>query len=141
MSGVSIGPIVSAIGSGISGFFGFKGQQAEVISQAMGVVGDVNRSDNERAASAAQVIYAEATSSSWLARNWRPLMMTFFAILVGARWFGYTPPNMSPAELIEVYNLLQIGMGGYIGGRSLEKIVQSLNLGKTLQKFIEKKIG
>lgn len=78
------------------------------------------------------VIKAEASSGSWLAANWRPiLMLSFTAIIVVnylvvpiAQWFG-----VSEAPLIlppDMWALLKIGVGGYIVGRSGEKIARNL---------------
>lgn len=71
---------------------------------------------------AASNVKAEIASSSWLARNWRPIMMMTFLILIVFRWFGWNAPAMSPAEYIEAWGLLKLGMGGYIGGRTIEKV-------------------
>lgn len=61
---------------------------------------------------------------SWLQRNWRPLMMVWFAALVGAYWFGFTPENLSEDRIADLFDLVQIGIGGYIVGRSGEKIAK-----------------
>lgn len=72
---------------------------------------------------AAAIIRAEAASSHWLAANWRPLTMLTFVGLVVARWMGWTAPNMTEAEYLSIYDLIKIGLGGYVVGRSAEKIV------------------
>lgn len=77
--------------------------------------------DIEKAA--AQIINTEAASKHWLAANWRPITMLIFVGLIVARWMGWTPPGMSEAEYLSVYELVKIGLGGYIIGRSAEKIV------------------
>lgn len=74
---------------------------------------------------AVSVILAEA-NGNWLQRSWRPLMMLFFACLVGARWFGFSAPNMSEAEVLELWAIVKIGLGGYTIGRSVEKITPAL---------------
>lgn len=74
---------------------------------------------------AVSVILAEA-NGNWLQRTWRPLMMLFFAGLVGARWFGYSAPNMSEAEVLELWAIVKLGIGGYTIGRSVEKITPAL---------------
>lgn len=133
--------LLGVLGSGISGFFGLKKSQGEVVQNALTVLEKSNDVDAQAVAAAAQIISTEANSQSWLAKNWRPLFMVFFGILIGARWFGYVPPNMSEAELMEIYGLFKMGIGGYIGSRGLEKIITSLGLNNTLRKFIEKKLG
>jgi hypothetical protein len=72
-----------------------------------------------------QVIIAEATGN-WLQRSWRPLMMLFFASLIGARWFGYSAPNMGDAEIMELWEIVKIGIGGYTIGRSVEKVAPAI---------------
>lgn len=74
---------------------------------------------------AVRVILAEA-SGNWLQRSWRPLMMLFFSGLVGARWFGYSAPDMSPDEVLELWGIVKIGIGGYTIGRTVEKITPSI---------------
>lgn len=72
------------------------------------------------------VIVAEA-SGNFLQRSWRPMMMLFFASLIGARWFGYSAPNMSEPEIMELWGIVKIGIGGYTIGRSIEKIAPSIS--------------
>ena len=64
------------------------------------------------------VITAEAQGASWLQRNWRPITMLTFLVLVVADTFGLTAFRLDP----EAWTLLQIGLGGYVVGRSAEKI-------------------
>jgi len=77
---------------------------------------------------------AEANGKSWLQRSWRPLMMVWFALLLGLYWFGITPPNMTQETLNNLFELMKIGIGGYIVGRSAEKItpaiIESIGKGK-----------
>jgi hypothetical protein len=80
--------------------------------------------DIEKAA--ASIINTEAASKHWLAANWRPLTMMVFVGLITARWLGFTPPGMTEAELLSVYDLVKIGLGGYVVGRSAEKIIPSI---------------
>ena len=77
-------------------------------------------------------IKAEASSGSWLAANWRPiLMLSFTAIIVVnylvvplAQWFGvHEVPLVLPPDM---WGLLKIGVGGYIVGRSGEKIATAM---------------
>lgn len=75
---------------------------------------------------AAEVVKAEAASSHWLAANWRPLTMLTFVGLVVARWMGWTAPGMTEAEYLSIYDLIKIGIGGYVVGRSAEKIVPAI---------------
>ena len=74
---------------------------------------------------AGATIRAEAQSDSWLARSWRPLMMLMFASMLVLHWFGWTSPNLSQEEILGLFDLIKIGLGGYVIGRSAEKIIPS----------------
>jgi len=69
----------------------------------------------------AQIITAEA-KGGWLQRNWRPIMMLVFAGLVVAHWFGFTAPNIPESVQNSLLNIVLVGIGGYVVGRSGEKI-------------------
>jgi hypothetical protein len=75
---------------------------------------------------AADIIKAEAASEHWLAANWRPLLMLTFGGLIVARWFGWAAPALSEAEYIKLWDIVQLGIGGYTIGRSAEKIVPAI---------------
>lgn len=136
--------LLGTLGSAITGFFGFKQNQADALKGALSVLGDINSSNSQREQSIATIIAAEATSGYWLAAVWRPLLMLVFAGILVSYWFGYGPPNIDgpmPQVLGEIFDLLKIGIGGYIGGRTLEKIMAQINLSGVLKSFIEKKLG
>lgn len=74
----------------------------------------------------AKIVEAEAKSNNWLTSSWRPItMLTFLVIIVGAA-FGLL--DMSNLDNVpeEMWSLLKIGIGGYIGGRSAEKVTGSI---------------
>lgn len=75
---------------------------------------------------AAKIIQTEAASSHWLAANWRPLTMLVFVALIVARWFGWAAPNLSEAEYVKLWSIVEFGLGGYVVGRSVEKIAPSI---------------
>lgn len=72
------------------------------------------------------IVLAEAKSESWLARNWRPMTMVVFVGLIVARWFGFTAQNLQPTEYLELWTIVKIGLGGYVIGRSAEKIAPTV---------------
>ena len=79
------------------------------------------------------VVLAEIKSEDWLTRNWRPVvmltLMSFIvfvglvlpamdfvfghAVMFNPRWNALPP---------QFWDFLSIGVGGYIGGRTLEKV-------------------
>jgi len=73
-----------------------------------------------------EIISAEAKSESWLAASWRPITMLVFTALIVARWFGWAAPNLSPEEYIKLWSIVELGLGGYVIGRSAEKIAPSI---------------
>lgn len=76
--------------------------------------------------SRADIVKTEAASEHWLAANWRPLLMLTFGALIVARWFGWAAPNLSEAEYIKLWSIVELGLGGYVIGRSAEKIVPAV---------------
>jgi hypothetical protein len=77
-------------------------------------------------AAAADIIKTEANSQHWLAAVWRPVVMLTFAALIVARWFGWAAPNLSEAEYLKLWSIVEFGLGGYVVGRSVEKIAPSI---------------
>jgi Holin of 3TMs, for gene-transfer release len=69
-----------------------------------------------------RLIEAEAKGQSWLQRNWRPITMITFLFLVVMDSFGLLSFRLSG----DAWLLLQIGLGGYVVGRSGEKIVERM---------------
>ncbi|MYE06344.1 MAG: hypothetical protein F4Y04_03840 [Chloroflexi bacterium] len=86
--------------------------------------------ETARVRETASTIRAEAASSHWLAANWRPLVMLIFAGLMVAHWLGRTPENLSEAQVLELMNIIKISLGGYVVGRSVEKIAPALAAGR-----------
>ena len=75
---------------------------------------------------AASIIADEAKSEHWLASSWRPLVMLTFTALIVARWLGYSAPGISEVEVLKLWDIVQLGLGGYVIGRSAEKIVPQI---------------
>ena len=69
-----------------------------------------------------KIITAEATGGSWIQKNWRPITMLTFLQLVVLDSFGWLPNPLAK----EAWTLLQIGLGGYVTGRTFEKIAPQL---------------
>lgn len=71
---------------------------------------------------AASVVMAEANGESWLQRNWRPMLMVLFGYIV-AHTHVIAPIFSVPAVTMpdHLWELLKIGIGGYIVSRGAEK--------------------
>ncbi len=65
-----------------------------------------------------KIITAEATSTSWLEKDWRPLLMLFFAVVLGFAIFngGYDFSNraINPQYISDAMTIVKIGVGGYV---------------------------
>ena len=72
--------------------------------------------------SQSNIIVAEAQGGSWLQKSWRPITMLVFLILVIADSFGLLTTPLAP----QAWTLIQIGLGGYVVGRSGEKGIATL---------------
>ena len=76
----------------------------------------------------ADIIGKEATSESTLTRTWRPITMLVFLIIivwfVVAKSFGLPIPEED--FVTQVFSLLKLGLGGYLIGRSGEKVVKGI---------------
>lgn len=89
------------------------------------------QSGDKEIEAAARVIIAEAQGGSWLQRNWRPLLMITIVAIVANNFIVYpyvilfggqaTVLDLPP----ELYNLMAVGVGGYVVGRSGEKIAST----------------
>lgn len=93
--------------------------ESEMMQQLIGHQAEIE-------AAAGQIIQTEAASKHWLAANWRPVTMLTFVGLIVARWFGFAAPELSEAEYLKLWSIVELGLGGYVVGRSVEKIMPSI---------------
>lgn len=65
---------------------------------------------------------------SWMQKNWRPMLMMMIMAIIGNNYivvpyldamFDWSVVLTLPKEL---WTLLTVGVGGYVGGRSVEKL-------------------
>ncbi len=92
--------------------------------------------------SRSQVLLAEIQGKSWLQRNWRPLLMAEFGVIILNNYilnpwlnalFGFNiileiPPDM--------WSLLKLGLTGYVVGRSAEKIADGSGIKGAINKVM-----
>ena len=77
-----------------------------------------------------EIIVAEA-KGNWLQRSWRPILMLAFGFIVIYVKFIAPLFDLRIPELEnEFWNLLQLGIGGYVIGRSAEKIANNITVEK-----------
>lgn len=81
----------------------------------------------------AGIIMAEANGHSWLQRNWRPLLMLIFMIIIANNYIVHPYMQLFLEKSIHLdipenmWQLLKIGVGGYVVGRSGETITKLWN--------------
>lgn len=74
-----------------------------------------------------KIIQSE-TVGTWLQRSWRPILMLAFGFILIYEYFISSIFSLPKSNLPEMFwELLNLGLGGYIIGRSAEKIVPNLN--------------
>jgi len=78
-----------------------------------------------------KIIQAEANSQSWIASNWRPMIMILFGAIIFNNYMVFPYMNMfMPEKAVllpvpaQLWDLLKLGLGGYVVSRSAEKIVK-----------------
>lgn len=72
------------------------------------------------------VIVAEAQSGSWLTRSWRPITMLVFLWLIVSYWYGWHASGLSDELVDQLFQIIKIGLGGYVVGRSAEKLAPAV---------------
>jgi hypothetical protein len=93
--------------------------EAEIAKQLLASSAELERA-------AGDIVLAEAKSEHFLAACWRPILMLTFGALIVARWLGYSAPGISEAEVLKLWDIVQLGLGGYVIGRSAEKIAPQI---------------
>ena len=75
--------------------------------------------ETEQLKARGKIVEAEAKSEHWVTATWRPITMLTFLVLIVGDAVGVLANPISP----ELWVVLKIGIGGYIGSRGLEKVV------------------
>ena len=124
--GLITGPIIKGITDLISESITDKDKANELKAQ---VVQRMHQIEVAELQGAVKIITAEA-SGNWLQKSWRPLLMLTIVAIVANNYlfapylvaFGVQAPVLDlPSNL---FDLMTLGVGGYIGGRSAEKVAQ-----------------
>jgi len=125
-------PFISDAITGISNLAGKfiedKDKKNEFIAQAEQ---QMRQLDNKVVSYQRDIIVAEAKSQSYLARNWRPIMMlAFVAVIINNYMLApYLKLFGVPFAVMEIppdmWDLLKLGISGYIVERSAEKGIEA----------------
>lgn len=127
--GAIIPMLTGAVGRAVDNLIPDKAKAAELQAS---ITTELIKSGNVELQGAVDIIRAEAQGESWLQRNWRPiLMLTIVAIIANnylikpyiTALFGVELPTLDlPTRL---WDLMTLGVGGYVTGRSLEKVAET----------------
>lgn len=94
-----------------------KGHLLDVQAAAMQRIFDYEK---EALAGQQAIVTAEAKSEHFLVASWRPITMLTFLVLAVGDSLGLLATPLRD----EAWTLLQLGLGGYVVGRSGEKIAK-----------------
>ena len=78
-----------------------------------------------------QIVLAEATGESWVQRSWRPILMLVIVAIVANNYLlaPYLGAMFGVGLTLELpdalWDLMTMGVGGYIAGRSAEKVTRT----------------
>lgn len=79
------------------------------------------------------------TQGNWLQRSWRPTLMLSFGFIIIYRYFLSQVFALPAIDLpLEFWELLNIGIGGYVVGRSVEKVAGTVTKNVDIS-FVKKK--
>jgi len=121
--------ITALIGPLLGGLFGLIDKSVEDKDQAAAIKAKLQEQvlsgQMKEIEAAASIIAAEAGGESWLQRNWRPMLMCLFGLIIANNYlvvplFGGPKADIPP----DMWELLKLGVGGYVLGRSVEKGVR-----------------
>jgi len=130
-------------------------QAREAVKAAGDVVDRLSVSDEEKSQAKAEIaqvvqesllgvarmqanVIGNEMAGNWLQKSWRPLVMMAFTILLIIRWTGISAHPIDLELEKQLMELLQFGMGGYIAGRSIEKVADRVTKNIDLS-FLKKK--
>ena len=112
--------IVSAVGEVIDRLTLPAREKKQLETELFRVITECERQRMEAQAS----VIVEEVRGNWLQRSWRPLVMLTFALIVLMGTFVSLPILSDTSRF---WDLLEIGLGGYVVGRSGEKMVHVLS--------------
>ena len=125
-----ISPLVGGVGKIIDDVQTSGEEKLKAKTKLLAIQSDLSKAALEYEATIikeqASIVRAESASQSWLARNWRPIAMLTFITLVVLHWTGHTSDNVTEDEALAMFQLIKIGLGGYVVARTTEKILPAV---------------
>lgn len=121
--GKAVGEIATAVGNTLDQTFtsdeekqAKKNELVEIITSKMSEVISYQRD-----------ILIKELDGNGLQRNWRPIVMLAFAFIVVYRYFIAPVFGLDLIDMpVKFWDLLELGLGGYVIGRSVEKVADTV---------------
>lgn len=128
MLAMLLGPIADLLGKVIDRAIPDKAKAEEIKLQALQEIMTTGSAELE---AQMKVVLAEAQGESWLQRNWRPVLMLTIVAIVANNYL--VAPYLALMGLVSIqlelperlWDLMTLGVGGYIVGRSGEKMMRA----------------
>ena len=122
----SIGGVFTDIREAITG------EKIKDPAKQLELIQKLNEIEADIIESKAKIITTEAKSEHFLTSTWRPITMLVFTFIIANNYIlvpyfqamGFDIPTLQISN--KMLNLLSIGIGGYVVGRSAEKIADKL---------------
>lgn len=92
-------------------------KQIELLSKQMDL-------EKQLLESQSSIITAESKSEAWIVKSWRPITMLTFLVIIVFHSLGIIGLQEQFAD--KFMTLVQIGLGGYVVGRSAEKAAPAI---------------
>jgi hypothetical protein len=92
-----------------------KKQLTEVVLNSLNKVAEVQ----------GEVIKTEM-KGNFLQKSWRPIMMLSFGVILVCKWFGLTNEHIALELELQLLDIVKLGLGGYVVGRSVEKVATTV---------------
>jgi len=123
LTSAGISETVNSIGSAVDIIVTNDEERGKIKAELTTIVKDMAAS----LTSAAKEVLVTEMTGNWLQRSWRPIIMLAFGFIVVYEYFLSKVFNWPAANLPEnFWSLLEIGMGGFVIGRSAEKITKTI---------------
>ncbi|MEM0939352.1 MAG: 3TM-type holin [Bacteroidota bacterium] len=138
----------------------FSGGANDILDKGSKIIDNLTTSDHEKSMAkneltdivmtslaniqnAQKEIIVTESSGNWLQRSWRPIVMLSFAFIVVYSFFiqpAFFPQSVAIKEALpeQFWQLLELGIGGYVIGRSVEKVATTVTKNADLP-FVRKK--
>ena len=121
------GNVVKDVLSGLDGLFTSKEEQIKAENVIKKILAE---KELELQRMQTEIIVTEA-KGNWIQRSWRPvLMLSFGFIVIYVKFLAPLFYLKIPELELEFWELLKIGIGGYVLGRSAEKISKNITINK-----------